>query len=268
MTLQGGRDVGAGNVALRFAGSEILDAEFGGFAIPLGHLVDNAHSLLVASLAHEILGRLEDSEGDKTDQEHEQRQPTQRDEKIPPPHVLRLGARLLLLLAGVVAQQRPRDEVGDDLGDGPVHGQHRQQVLVRGREELEEDGRVDGEVPAHAKGPQRGEGGDGGEVGASRRDETPDGGEAEGQVEAPFAAEDVAAEAPEGGADEEADVLRQREEGGSVGRELVGDGREEEGRHNGPHVVAGPAEADDDEELPLVPSHANILDLSQIGTPR
>lgn len=34
-----------------------------------------------------------------------------------------------------------------------------------------------------------------------------------------------------------------------------------QGCHDGPQVVAGPAKSNNDEELPLIPPHANFLDL-------
>ena len=134
---------------------------------------------------------------------------------------------------------------------------------MRRRQELEEDGRVDGEVAAHAERPEGRKDADGCEVGRARRHGTPDRREPQRQVEGPLAPKDVASETPEHGAGEKPDVLRQGEEGRASGREFVRDGSEDEGCYDGPEVVACPAEADHDEELPLVPSHADILDLKK-----
>lgn len=35
---------------------------------------------------------------------------------------------------------------------------------------------------------------------------------------------------------------------------------------NGPKIVIGPAETNNNEELPLIPSHSNFLDLPSINT--
>ena len=131
------------------------------------------------------------------------------------------------------------------------------------REELEEDGAVDGEVASHTKRPEGGEAADGGEVGRAGGDHAEDRGHAESQVEGPAPPEDVAAEAPEHGADEQAYVLAECQQRGALGAEFVGDGREDQRGDDRPEVVAGPAEADYDEELPLIPSHANVLDLGK-----
>lgn len=146
------------------------------------------NGILIASLAHQVLGRLVNLEEQEAGKKHEERQATDGDDKVPPAHVLLPRARLVLL-AREVAQQGPRDQGADDLGDGPVDGEDGEEVLVRGREELEEYGRVHREVAADAKGPQGVEDADGGKVWGAGGDEAPDGGEAEGEVEGPFASD-------------------------------------------------------------------------------
>ena len=126
-------------------------------------------------------------------------------------------------------------------------------------QELEEDGTIDGEVATHAEAPQGGKDANGGEIGRTSRDHTPDGGEAESEIKSPLAAEDVAAEPPEDGAGEEADVLGEGEKWGSRGVKFVGDRGEYKRGDDRPQIITGPAEADDDKQLPLIPSHTDFL---------
>lgn len=260
----GSGGVRVGHVALGLAGAEVMDGQVRGGAVTAGNLVHDPNGVLVAALAHEILGTLVYGEEEEAREEHEHGDAAHGEDKVAPAHVVGLGARLLALGTGEAAEQRPGDEAGNDLGDGPVDGENGEEELVRLREELEEDGRVDGEVAAHAEGPHGGKDTGGGEGRGASGDQAPDGGEAKGKVEGPFAAKDVASEAPEDGAGEQADVLGHGEQWRARGIELVGDGCKDERGDDGPEVVAGPAEADDDEELPLIPSHADVADLAEV----
>jgi hypothetical protein len=50
--------------------------------------------------------------------------------------------------------------------------------------------------------------------------------------------------------------------GGSGGKDCTwGAEHTDEGCDNGPEIIISPAKADDDEQLPLVPSHPDLLDL-------
>ena len=117
-----------------------------------------------------------------------------------------------VLLAREVRQDGPGDERGHDLGNGPVHRQDRQEVLVRAWQELEEDCRVDGEVATHAKAPQGCEDADGCEVGGARCDHAEDCRYTESQVEGPATTKHVTPKAPEHGPSKKADILGEREE--------------------------------------------------------
>lgn len=74
-----------------------------------------------------------------------------------------------------------------------------QEVLVRTRQEFQEDGRIDGQVAADSNTPERIKDTDGGKGGRSRGGETEDSGDTEGTVESPFSTDNVAAESPEEG---------------------------------------------------------------------
>lgn len=78
---------------------------------------------------------------------------------------------------------------------------------MRAREEFEEDSGVDWEIPTNTKTPQCGKAPDRREVGRARSEQTEDGCDTQGQVEAPFAAENVAAKAPEHSSSQKPNVL-------------------------------------------------------------
>jgi hypothetical protein len=119
------------------------------------------------------------------------------------------------------------------------------------RQELQENCRVNRKITSNANTPQRREAPNRSKIRRSCGDQTKDSRYAEGQVESPSSTEDVAAKAPEDGADEETNVLCQAEQGSAFcgDAEFAGYGAEDEGGYDGPEVVGGPAEADDDEEL-------------------
>ena len=88
---------------------------------------------------------------------------------------------------------------------------------MRSGEEFEEDGAVDGEVATDAHTPEGGKDADGGEVGGTGRDEAEDGGDADGEIESQPSTEDVTAKAPKDGPRQQADVLRERQQGRPAG---------------------------------------------------
>jgi hypothetical protein len=132
-------------------------------------------------------------------------------------------------------------------------------------QELEEDGRVDGEVTPYSEAPEGGKTTDSSKVGGRRGEHTKHRGDTQREVEAPASAKDVAPKPPEHGAYEETDVLRECQEGSSAGVELERNRREDERGDDGPEVVLRPAKADDSEQLPLVSTHADVLDLGTSG---
>lgn len=137
-----------------FRGDEVVHRQGGRGAIPAGDFVDDGHGILVAAFSHEKLGRFIQSKTGPAEETHDRRYPAHGDEKVPPTHVVSTGASLFIG-AGEIAENRPGNQIGQQLSERPVHRQHSEQILVRAREELKEDGRVNGEVPAHADGPQR-----------------------------------------------------------------------------------------------------------------
>lgn len=168
---------------------------------------------------------------------------------------------LLVLSASQVTQKRPSNQVGNDLSNCPVNRQDSQQVLVSRRQKFEKDGRVDRQIATNTKGPEAVEDANSCKVGSTSSHHSPERSQAEGKVEGDFPTEDVASEAPEDGTSQETNVLGQSQERRAVGGKLVVDGCEDEGCDDWPKVIRSPTKADDEEELPLIPSHANLLNL-------
>ena len=212
---------------------QIGEGEVAALPVPPRDFMHDPHRVCVFSSSHQELGRLEQGEEEEAAEEHDHRHPAHGDHEVPPPEVLGLGARLRLLLTGMVAQQRPGDERGDELRKRPEDGEDGEEVLVRAGEEFEEDGAVDGQVAAYSDGPEGGEAADRCEVGGAGCDEAEDGGDADGEVEGPAPAEYVAcnfalisyprgiilggavrsltSKTPEYGAHQQPDILRQRQ---------------------------------------------------------
>lgn len=156
------------------------------------------NSLLIQSLAHKILGRLKNREEDKPDDELDQRDSTHGDNEVSPSHIIRSMANCVLLTREV-GQNWPSDERRHDLCHRPIHRQDRQEELVGSREELEEDGGIDGEVSPNSKTPQGSPDANGSEVGRASCNHAEDGRHAQGGVKCPATTEDVASETPEHG---------------------------------------------------------------------
>ena len=74
-------------------------------------------------------------------------------------------------------------EGGDELANRPPDGEHGEEPLVGRGDELEEDGRVDGQVPAHARVPGRDERAERERGGGAPGGEREDAGDEEGEVE-------------------------------------------------------------------------------------
>lgn len=97
---------------------------------------------------------------------------------------------------------------------------------MRAGEELEEDGRVDGEVPANAKAPQGSKAADGSKVGSAGRNHAPDCCHPEGEIESPPAAKHITAKAPKHRAGKETNILGEREKGRPMWKEFIRDWRD------------------------------------------
>ena len=78
-------------------------------------------------------------------------------------------------------------------------------------EEFEKDGRIDGKIAPNADRPQGCKTSDGGEIWRARRDQSKNGGDADGEIEGPASSEDIAAEPPEHRSKQQADILSQRQ---------------------------------------------------------
>ena len=96
------------------------------------------------------------------------------------------------------------------------------------RQELEKDRTINRQIATNAHTPQCCKHANGSEIRRAGCNETKDRGDTDGEVERPAAPEDVAAKTPEDGAEEEADVLGEREEGWVRRVEFVGHGCKDE----------------------------------------
>lgn len=154
-------------------------------------------------------------------------------------------------------------EQSRDIGACPARTRERRHYLVDFLSislETWEISLTNREIPAHSNGPKAGKHTNGGKVGRAGRDEAENRRDPDGQIEGKPAAEDIAPKAPEHGSEQQADVLRQRQQRRPRSTEFGGDGGEDQRGYDGPEIVRGPAEAHDDEELPLIASHSNFLD--------
>jgi hypothetical protein len=174
--------------------------------------VNHTDGFGVFAFAHEKLGRLEDGEGNEAEEEHDECYAAHGQDKVSPSHIFPPRTICIGLLASEVSEQRPGYEGGEHLREGPIDGKDSQEVLVSSWEEFEKDCRVDGQITAHTNRPEGSEGTNRGEVRAACCNHAKHGGYANGKVEGPPAAEDIASKAPEDGAEKQSNVLSEREE--------------------------------------------------------
>lgn len=157
-----------------------------------GDVLDDGDGLGRAVLAEEELGRLVHGVDDAAEDEHGERDGADGEDEVAPPFV-----------GGPVGDEVPGDEGREELADGPPHGEKGEQRRRALGEQLEEEGAVDGQVAADAEaqgGEEEADPAPGGGVG---REDAEDAGDDERGVEGDAAAEDVAADAPDGAADAE-----------------------------------------------------------------
>lgn len=114
----------------RLARAEILYGQGRLAPVPPGYLMYDPHRILVPPFAHVILGRLEDRERHKADEEHDERDAAHRDNEVSPAHVLGAGADRLIGLASPIPQEWPSDEGSEQLREGPEDGEDGKEVLV------------------------------------------------------------------------------------------------------------------------------------------
>jgi hypothetical protein len=136
--------------------------------------LDSFDCLSVATPSEQETGRLVQRKHEEAKRPEEQRDGPDREDEVAPAHVVRLETRLNTLGARETRDERPCDLIssvsasavfnrakdanqgGDELADTPPYRKKRKQILVRARNELEEDGRVDGHVSADTE-PSEGE---------------------------------------------------------------------------------------------------------------
>lgn len=150
-------------------GLEVLQAQAADGAVGGGDVVHDLDGLLVLALVHEELGALAEAENKTAQEEDGQGDAPQREEEVPPAHVVvPAAARRAGLPRRVVAARqgvglgevgRARhggdeaegDGAAEDHADGLEDGEGGQEEPLVLRDELERDGRVDGDVAAYAE---------------------------------------------------------------------------------------------------------------------
>lgn len=135
---------------------------------------------------------------------------------------------------------------------------------MRARQELEEDGGIDGKVAPNADRPECRETSDCCKVGRTGGDEAEHSSDADGQVESQPSPEYVALyprsidrsvdpkmwsypKSPKQGAEQKSNVLSQGEQWLLRLVKLLGNGRKNQRGDDGPHVIARPSESHEDE---------------------
>lgn len=159
-----------------------------------GNVLDDGDGLGRAVLAEEELGRLVHGVDDAAEGEHGERDDADGEDEVAP-----------ALVGGPVGDEVPGDDGREELADGPPHGEQGEQRRGPLGEQLEEQGAVDGQVAADAEAQGGEEEADPAPGGGVRREDAEDACDDERRVEGDTAAEDVAADAPDGTADAEAE---------------------------------------------------------------
>lgn len=135
---------------------------------------------------------------------------------------------------------------------------------MRARQELEEDGGIDGEVAPHADRPECREASDCCKIGRTGGDEAKHSSNADGQVESQPSPEDVTLylrsidgsmysqrwsypKSPKQGAEQKPNVLSQGEQWLLRLVKLLRNGRKDQRGDDGPHVIARPSKSHEDE---------------------
>lgn len=150
-------------------GLEVLQAQAADDAVGVGDVVHDLDGLLVLALVHEELGALAEAEDEAAQEEDGQRDAPQREEEVPPAHVVVPAAARRAGLAARVVAARQRvglgevgrarhggdeaegDGAAEDHADRLEDGEGGQEEALVLRDELERDGRVDRDVAAHAE---------------------------------------------------------------------------------------------------------------------
>jgi hypothetical protein len=191
-------------------------------AIPTCDLMNNLDRILVPTFAHEKLWRLKYREDDEAQEEFNHTDSTHNDNEVSPTHILRMSTHGVLLTSEIT-KYGPGNQGSNDLGEGPINRQDRQEILMRTWKKLEKNGRIHGQVAANAKAPESCKAANGSKVRRTGSDESKDASDTQRKVEGPFTAKDVAAKAPEHGASEKTNVLGECQKGRPSRFKFVGD---------------------------------------------
>ena len=89
--------------------AQLVDRQAALAPVELGDALDDRDRLLVAPAAHEEPRALLEREDEEADRPQEERHPAQREEQVPPAHVLCARARRRALGAGEVRDERPSE---------------------------------------------------------------------------------------------------------------------------------------------------------------
>lgn len=173
-------------------------------------VVDGFDGFGITALGEQIAGRFGHLEDKHTNECKHECQTPKSDHHISPAHVVRplAGLRRGIRRTGEVCQEDPSDESNNDLSKVPPRGQGREQVLMRSRNEFQEDHGIDGNVSSRCKTndcPHDAEAGEIAESGNTCSEYPTD---QESKVESWLATDEIGRDTPEGGADDETAVVR------------------------------------------------------------
>lgn len=178
--------------------------ELGLVVVGARNVLHDANGLFVLALVDEELGALAKVEEEEAQAKHGERDGPQREEQVAPALVVvapaaglprgesgRIARGERVGLGEVGAARHGGDEAEGDGGaedhaDGLEDGQGREQEALVLGQELEGDGRVDGDVAAHAEADKGREDQEGGVVVGGAQTEAENGGKETCQVECPF----------------------------------------------------------------------------------
>lgn len=224
--------------------------------------LNNVNSLGLATTRKQELGRLKQIEEEESDDEHAEGKSAESQDEVTPAPVVGLGTDGSTGSAGEVGNVGPGEERRDQLTNWPPDGEESEEVVGLAGKEFKEQGTIDRKVTANTKSDTGVKSTNGNPAVSTASSKTERTGKEESGVESVATTDDVGDDTPETGTNAETD-----EEGESCVANLVAtnvefssDGVQCQGDTLEPEVVGHPAEATEDEKLPLVSAHTHVLD--------